>query len=140
MIKMKILLLRIIAYGISITIIAFVHGLFFYVRDSLQYQESRQMGCKLFFHYYFYNGFLTSVFIYILYAGITAIMRRSSIHKKAVSLSFILFSLSFVYIIMLPIKPVSAFLIPFPLLIIGLVPAYLIKSIQKILFNLQKKP
>jgi|GEM_PF-2773188 len=135
---MKKILLHIITYGISITIIAFVHGLFFYVRHALQYPESRQTGCRLFFHYYFYNGFLASVFIYVLYAAIAATMPRSSIHKKAASLSFILFVLSFVYIIMLPIKPVSALLIPFPLLIIGLVPAYLINSIQKVLFKWQK--
>jgi len=138
---MKKFLLHIIAYGISIIIIAFVHGLFFYLRDYLPpYTGGQKPGLKLFFHFYFYSGFLASVFIYALYAGIAAIMPRSSIHKKAALLSITLSILVFLYLLMLPGAGATGGLIlwiPFLLLFSNVIPAYLIYGVQSILFKWQ---
>lgn len=138
---MKKFLLYIIAYGISIIIIAFVHSLFFYLRHTLQYPESRQTGCRLFFHYYFYNGFLASVFIYVLYVVIATIIPRSSIHKKAAVLSITLSILVFLYLLILPGAGAAGGLIfgvPFLLLFSNVIPAYLIYGVQSILLRIWK--
>src|SRR5690606_7270183 len=103
--------------------------------------ESRQTGCRLFFHYYFYNGFLASVFIYALYTGIATIMPRSSIHRKAALLSITLSILVFLYLLMLPGAGATGgliFWIPFLLLFSNVIPAYLIYGVQSILLRIWK--